>query len=131
MPIIIYKKGYCLFTITQATRFQLLEEIVTLIIYQDECREVFHFNLPDSLHTQFRIFHTFNALDIVLCKDSSRSADRTQIETTMFLTSISYLLAPITFCQHNHAASMLLEQIHIRVHTSCSSGTHRTTMKGG
>ena len=46
----------CLFTITQATRFQLLEEIVTLIIYQDECREVFHFNLPDSLHTQFRIF---------------------------------------------------------------------------
>ena len=87
MPIIIYKKGYCLFTITQATRFQLLEEIVTLIIYQDECREVFHFNLPDSLHTQFRIFHTFNALDIVLCKDSSRSADRTQIETTMFLTS--------------------------------------------
>ena len=43
------------------------EEVVALVIHQDEGREVFHFNFPDSFHTQFRIFHTFDALNVILC----------------------------------------------------------------
>ena len=68
---------YQLLTVASATRFDLFEEIITLVVYQDECREVFYFNLPDSFHTQFRIFYTFNALDIVLSQDGSRTTDRT------------------------------------------------------
>ena len=35
---------HVLFT-TSATRFDLFEEIVTLVVYQNECREVFYFDL--------------------------------------------------------------------------------------
>ena len=49
-----------------ATWFELLEEVVSFIINEDECREVFYFYFPDSFHSEFRIFYTFNALDIVL-----------------------------------------------------------------
>lgn len=59
--------------------------------------EIFHFYFPNSFHTQFRIFHTLNALDIILSKDSSRTTNRAQIETAILLTSIRYLLATITF----------------------------------
>ncbi len=91
------RNGYPLFT--AIPRFQLFEEVVTLIIYQDKCREVFHFNLPDSFHTEFGIFHTFDALDVVLCQDSGRTADRTKIETAILLASIRNLLATVTFGQ--------------------------------
>ena len=40
---------HVLFT-TSATRFDLFEEIVTLVVYQNECREVFYFDLPDCFH---------------------------------------------------------------------------------
>ena len=63
--------------LASATRFDLFEEIVALVVNQDECGEVFHFDLPDSLHAQFGIFHTFDALDIVLSQDSSRTTDTT------------------------------------------------------
>ena len=92
MPLFLRLEINYLFTVSCTTRLDLLEEIITLVVYQDECREIFNFNLPDSFHTQFRIFYTLNALDVILCKDSSRTTDRTQIETTMFLTSISYSL---------------------------------------
>ena len=46
--------------------FDLSEEVVTLIIDEDKCREVLYFNFPDSFHTQFRILYTLNALDVVL-----------------------------------------------------------------
>ena len=59
------------------TRFDLFEEIVTLVVYQDECREVFYFDLPDRFHAQFGIFHTFDALDVILGQDSSRATDTT------------------------------------------------------
>ena len=59
-----------------ATRFDLFEEIVTLVVYQDKCWKIFHFDLPDRFHTQFRIFHALDALDIVLSQDSCGATDR-------------------------------------------------------
>ena len=47
----------------RAPRLQGLEEVITLVINQDECGEVFHLNLPDSLHTQLRILDALDALD--------------------------------------------------------------------
>ena len=62
---------------------EFLEEVVTLVINEDECREVLNMNLPDCLHSEFRIFYTLNALDVVLSKDSSRTTNRAEVETTM------------------------------------------------
>ena len=59
--------------------FQLLEEVVALVINQDECREVFNVNLPHSLHTQFRIFYALDALDRALREDGSNTTNGTQI----------------------------------------------------
>ena len=106
------------------TWFNLFEEVISFVIYQNKCREIFHFNFPDCFHAQFRIFYALNALDVVLSKDCSRSADRTQIEAAIFLTSICNLLATVTFRQHNHAATVALEQLNIRVHTSGSCRSH-------
>ena len=71
---------------------QLFEEIIAFVVYQDEGREVFHFNLPNRLHAEFGIFHALDGLDVVLREDCSRAADRTEVETTILLTSIGDLL---------------------------------------
>ena len=47
-------------------RLQFLEEVVPLVVYEDECREVLHGNLPDGFHAQFGVFHALNALDAAL-----------------------------------------------------------------
>ena len=46
-----------------AARLELLEEVVALIVYKDECREVLNFNLPNGFHTYFGEFHALDALD--------------------------------------------------------------------
>ena len=104
--------------------FDLSEEVVTLIIDEDKCREVLYFNFPDSFHTEFGIFHTLNALDVVLGKDSCRTADAAEIEATMLLASVGYCLAAVTFREHNHASAVALEEINIGIHTSGSSRAH-------
>ena len=80
----------CLFS-----RFELLEEVVALVIHKDESGEVFHFNLPDGLHTQFGILYALNALDVVLSQDSGRTTDRAEVETTMPV-SYTHLTLPTT-----------------------------------
>ena len=47
-------------------RLELLEEVVALVIDEDESREVFNCDLPDSLHAKLRIFYTLDALDRAL-----------------------------------------------------------------
>ena len=47
-------------------RLELLEEVVALVVNEDESREVFNCNLPDSLHAKLRIFYTLDALDRTL-----------------------------------------------------------------
>ena len=61
---------HVLFT-TSATRFDLFEEIVTLVVYQNECREVFYADFPYGFHSELWKFNTFNALDVVLCHRGS------------------------------------------------------------
>lgn len=47
----------------RAAGLDLLEEVVTLVVYEDERREILHLDFPDSFHAKFGIFETFNALD--------------------------------------------------------------------
>ena len=46
--------------------FQLLEEVVALVIHQDKGGEILDGYLPDGLHTQLGILHTLDALDAAL-----------------------------------------------------------------
>ena len=49
-----------------APGLQLLEEVVALVIYENECREVLDGDFPDGFHTQFGVFHALDALDAAL-----------------------------------------------------------------
>ena len=60
--------------------FQLLEEVVALVINEDEGGEVFNGDLPDGFHTEFRIFYALDTLDAALRQDSSHTADGAEIE---------------------------------------------------
>jgi hypothetical protein len=60
---------------TSATRFELFEEVVAFVVDEDECWEVDYFDFPDCFHAEFRILNAFDALDVVLSKDSSRTTD--------------------------------------------------------
>ena len=52
--------------LARSPRLELLEEVVTLIVNEDESGEVFNSDLPDSLHAQLRILYTLDALDAAL-----------------------------------------------------------------
>ena len=52
-----------------------LEEVVALVVNQDECGEVFDFNLPNRFHSEFGVFDKLDFLDVSLCKKGSRAAD--------------------------------------------------------
>jgi hypothetical protein len=55
----------------------LVKEIVALVVYHDECREVLHFNLPNSFHAEFFVFKDFNLCDAILGKARSWATYRT------------------------------------------------------
>ena len=115
----------CWFLLARATfLLDLSEEVVTLIIDEDKCREVLNFNFPDSFHAEFGIFHALDALDVVLCKDSCRTADAAELDAAVLLASVGYCLAAVTFREHNHASAVALEEINIGIHTSGSSRAH-------
>ena len=71
---------------------QLLEEVVALVVYEDEGGEVFDLDFPDGFHAEFGIFDALDGLDVVLGEDSRRATNRTEVETTILLTSIGDLL---------------------------------------
>ena len=92
---------------------KLLEEVVALVIHEDECREVLYLDLPDSLHSEFRILYTLNALDIVLSEDCCRTTDRTEIESAVLLAGISHALSAVTLSEHDHATAVALEEVNV------------------
>ena len=48
-----------------------LEEVVALVVHEDEGREVFHFDLPDGFHAQFRVLDAVDAADAALGQDGA------------------------------------------------------------
>ena len=86
-----YRRAAVLVRATSGIR-QLFEEIIAFIVYQNEGREIFYFDFPDSFHAEFGIFYALDGFDVVLREDSRRTTDRTEVETTILLTSIGDLL---------------------------------------
>ena len=68
LSLLFFIESFSLFhtLLARSPRLELLEEVVTLIVNEDECGEVFNRNLPDSLHAQLRILYTLDALDAAL-----------------------------------------------------------------
>ena len=58
-----------------ATRFELFEEVVTFVVNEDKCWEVNYFDFPDCFHAEFWILNAFDALNVVLSKNSSWTTD--------------------------------------------------------
>ena len=71
---------------------EVCKEIITLIIYDDECREVLNIDLANSLHTELLKVYNHYLLDRVLGEDSGRTTDRAKVETTVRLAGIGNLL---------------------------------------
>ena len=113
--------------LARSPRLQLLEEVVALIIYEDECREVLYGNLPDSLHTELWVLYALNALDRTLRENGSYTTDSTEVETTMLLASLCNNIATVTLGNHYKASAMILELIYVWVHTVGCGRSHRTT----
>lgn len=103
-----------------------LEEVVALVIYENEGGEVDDLDLPDGFHTELGILDTLDLLDAVLSKDGGRASDTTEVKSSVLLTSVGDLLTAVALGDHDHAATMRLEEIDIRVHTPCGGRTERT-----
>ena len=48
--------------LAECARFQLLEEVVALVVYEDESGEVLDGDLPDGFHAEFGVFDALDAL---------------------------------------------------------------------
>ena len=104
----------------------LSKEIIALVIYQNKGREVLHFDLPNSLHTQLGIFQTLHFPNAVLSQNGCRASNTAEVESAVLLTRIRHLLRAVAFGYHHHTASMRLEEIHIAIHTARCRRPERT-----
>ena len=101
------------------------KEVVALVIHQDVGGEILHRNFPDSLHTQFRVFDALDGSDAVLGQVSCYTADGAQVEPTELLAGIGDALGAVALGNHNHAAAVALEELHIGIHAPGCGGTER------
>lgn len=112
------------FLFTALPRFQLLEEVMTLIVDKDECREVLHSDLPDCFHAEFRVCYALNALDTILGKHCCYTADSAEIEATMLLACIGYDLSTVALGYHYKRTSVILELVYVRIHAVGCGRSH-------
>ena len=113
--------------LARSPRLELLEEVVALVVYEDECREVLYGNLPDSLHAELRILYALDALDGTLRENGSYTTDSTEVETTMLLAGLCHDVATVALGNHDQAGAMILELVNVWVHTIGCGRTHRAT----
>lgn len=99
----------------------LLKKVVTFVINQNKRQKIFYFNFPNSFHTQLQISNAFQMLNALLRQYRRQTANTTKVKAAVFIARVGNLLTAVTFRQHNHAAAVKLQQIHVKVHTACSS----------
>ena len=112
---------------------ELLEEVVALVINENEGREVLNGDLPNRLHSEFRIFNTLYATDAALREDSGDATYRTKVESAMLFAGIGDNLGAVALGDHDKGCAMILELINIRIHSVSRGGAHtaaRITIRG-
>lgn len=70
-----------------------------------------------------RIFKRFSTFLMLSWARITAGHECSQIKSSVLVTSVGYLLTTVTFGDHDHAATLRLEQVYIRVHTAGSCGT--------
>ncbi len=70
----------------RASRPDLLEEVVALVVDDDERREVDDVDLPHGLHPQLGVLEDLDLADVVEREAGGGAADRTEVEPTVLLT---------------------------------------------
>src|SRR5271168_3321144 len=74
----------------QSAEVQLLEKVVSLVVDDDEGREVFDLDAPDRLHAELGIFEHLDAPDAVLREPCGGAADRAEIEAAVAGASLAH-----------------------------------------
>ena len=97
---------------------ELLEEVVTLIVNNDEGGEVLDVDLPHGLHTELLHIKDLDLLDGVLREDSRGATNGAQVEALVLLASFGDLLGAVTLGEHDEATARLLELINEGVHAA-------------
>ena len=101
------------FQLQQESARNLFVQIVSLVVYDDECRKIYYLYLPDSLHSQVLVVEALHLLDIFVGKQGSRSPDGPEVESPVFFAGIRHLLTAISLGDHDKRATLRLEEIHI------------------
>src|SRR5262249_51877642 len=99
-----------------SSQIQVLEEVVALVVDDDEGGEIDHFNAPDRLHAELRIFDALDLLDAMLTEIRGGSADRGEIKTAVLLAGLAHDRGAITFGQRHHRAAGGLELVDEGIH---------------
>src|SRR5262249_61338565 len=61
------------------------EKVVSLVVDDDERREVAHLDLPDRLHPEFGVLEYLDLRDAVLGQPGRRPADAAEVEAAVAL----------------------------------------------
>ena len=67
-----------------ATRRDMLEEVVTLVVHEDEGGKIVNFDFGDRFHAEFREFDDLDFADAFLCEDGGGAADAAEVEAAVF-----------------------------------------------
>ena len=101
-----------------------LEEIIALVVNEDKGGEILDPDLPDGLHSELGIFHALDGLDVVLGEDGGRATDGAEIESAVLLAGVGHHLGAVALRYHHHRAAMVLETVHVGIHTVCGGRAH-------
>mmetsp|Transcript_17625 Transcript_17625/g.51187 ORF Transcript_17625/g.51187 Transcript_17625/m.51187 type:complete len:574 (+) Transcript_17625:182-1903(+) len=101
---------------------ELREEVVPLVVYDDEGREVLHVDFPDRLHTVLLVVQDLHLLDAVLRQDGRGPADGAEVEAAVLLAGLSHRLGPVALREGDERAAVLHEGGHVRVHAPRGGG---------
>jgi hypothetical protein len=101
----------------------LFKKVVALVVDDYERWEVFDLNLPDCFHSEFGVFEDLDRFDAVLSEARSGPTDGAKVEAAMAVARISYGLRTVALGQHDEAATVLLKEVNVGIHTTSSGGT--------
>jgi len=104
----------------------LLEEVLTLVIHDDEGREVNDIYLPDGFHAELRVLKDFDVFDVVLSEDGGGTTDGAKVEATVLLAGLGDNLAAVALSEGDETATSSHEGIDVGIHASGGSGAERT-----
>src|SRR6516165_8484132 len=101
------------------------KKIFSLVVDDDEGREIFHLDTPDCFHPELGVFDNLDLADAVSGEPRGWPTDRAQIETSMLAACRADFGASVALGQRNKTAARRHKGIDIAVHAAGSGGSER------